>query len=49
MHGDKNEYGPKVAIMVGNYIDLFFEAKKLAFEHIPDQGDLFLKNPSRIS
>lgn len=37
MYGDKNEYDQKVAIMVGDYIDLFSETKKLAIEHISDQ------------
>jgi NTE family protein len=37
MYGDKSEYDQKVGIMVGDYIDLFFETKKVAFEYIADE------------
>ena len=38
IYGDKNEYDQKVAIMVGDYIDLFFKTKEIAFKYIPDQN-----------
>jgi NTE family protein len=38
MYGDKNEYDQKVAIMVGDYIDLFFKTKDIAFKYISDQN-----------
>lgn len=44
MYGDKNEYDQKVALMVDDYIDLFFETKRLAIEHIPDQDKQAFEN-----
>ena len=38
IYGDKNEYDQKVAIMVGDYIDLFFKSEDIAFKYIPDQN-----------
>ena len=35
-HSDQTEYDQKVALIIGDYIDLFYETKELAIKHISD-------------
>jgi predicted acylesterase/phospholipase RssA len=49
-HSDQTEYDQKVALIIGDYIDLFNETKELAIRHIsdPNKRTDFLSNIERL-